>query len=349
MKVLYVQDLFPPETFGGGEIYSENIITALKKRGVKFEVVAGTKGRTRTTKYKGVTVHRVNFTPSRYFFNIRAIKKMEEVVQRFKPDIIHGNAMQAAIPASLIGDKYKIPSVINVHFYFQKYYREYYDPIRAGIFSKIEKYVMKHSYDKIISLDKYVYDNLKNNKINSILIEHPIDINRFKFRKKPNKFTVGTMMTMGPSKRNDLFIDFAKNHSSEYDFIACGNYNKEFKKKLLSAGIKSYGYIPHGKIHNFYNKMHVYFGHGMAAKEAMASGCVAILNENTERLRKYHIKELKHGAMLNGNHDVLINQLYSDKNFLMKHSVLSSAFIKKNYSNEIIIPKILNVYKELMK
>jgi len=348
MKVLYVQDLFPPETFGGGEIYSENIIAELRKKGVKFEVVAGTKGKSRTEKYKGITVHRVNFKPSRYLFNIRAIKKMEEVVEKFKPDIIHGNAMQAAIPASLIGDKYKIPSVVNVHFYFQKYYKDYYDPVRAKIFAKVEKYVMKHSYEKIIALDKYVYDNLKKNKIDSVLIEHPMNVKRFKPSKKPKEFTIGTMMTMGPSKRNDLFIDLVKKYGSEYKFITCGKYNQKFENKLKAAGIKSYGYISHDKMNKFYNSMHVYFGHGMGAKEAMSCSCVAILNEDTERLVKYHIKEISQNVMQKGDVISIINRLQYKK-YYNKLAKKSSTFIKNNYSNEIIIPKILKVYKELIK
>ena len=349
MKVLYVQDLFPPETFGGGEVYSENILTELKKKGIKFEVVAGTKYKTRTGKYKGIIVHRINWKPSRYLFNVKAIKKMEEVVEKFKPDIIHGNAMQSAIPVSLVGDKYEIPTVVNVHFYFQKYYKEYFDPVRAKIFAKVEKYVMNHSYEKIISLDKYVYDNLKKNKIKSVLIEHMINTKNLKPKKKPNKFTISTILTMGASKRNDIFINLAKKYEDKFNFIACGNYDKKIEIKLKNAGIQTYGYIQNQKLGNFLNKSHIYIGHGMAARDAMSCGVVAILNEDTERLRKYHTKELKAKIMLNGNHDKIINKLFDNKKTLQSLSKKSAQFIIKNYSSKIIIPKILKVYKELVK
>ncbi|MCD6477000.1 MAG: glycosyltransferase family 4 protein [Candidatus Aenigmarchaeota archaeon] len=347
MKILYVHELFPPEIIGGGEIYAENLLLALKKRGIDVFVITGTKKKTRLGKYKGIPVYRVNLFPSRYFFNLKSVPMIEKIVKKFKPDIIHGNAMQSAIPCYIVGKKYNIPIIINVHFFFQEYYRNYFDPVRSYMYSKIERFIMSFPYDKIISLDHYIYDNLKKIGIKSILIEHPINTKLFKPKKKPEKFTIGTAMTIGPSKRNDIFIKLAKKHK-EFEYIAVGFYNKKFKNKLEKIGIKAPGYLPREKMPEFYNKISVYFGHGMAAKEAMACGTPVILNENTERLRKYHYKELKAGLILTGSFDKLIKKL-QNKKYYNNLSKKCSLFIKNNYSEKIIIPKIIKEYKKLIK
>ena len=108
MKVLYVHEMYPPESVGGGETYSEMLVQQLKTHGIEVMVVAGTSGKTRTENRKGVKIYRVNTSPSRYMFNFKC-SAISKIIKDFKPDIIHTNAYNAAIPSSIAGKKNKIP------------------------------------------------------------------------------------------------------------------------------------------------------------------------------------------------------------------------------------------------
>jgi len=350
MKILYVHELFPPESVGGGETHAINMVRLLKRRGHKVYVVAGTKHKTRKETYKGIKVYRVNFRPSRYLFNITALRGIEKIVKEFKPDVIHTNAFHSAIPAYLVGKKHNIPVIVNVHFFFQQYYKEYFDPIRSVVFSKFERFVISYPYDAIIALDYYVYQNLKAIGKKSILIEHAIDTKRFKpKRKKHNYLVVGTQLTAGKTKRNDLFIELAKKLKKTYvRFYAVGTADKKMRKAFKKYGIVYHGRVPYDEMPEHYNHMDIYFGHGMGAKEAMACGCVAILNEKTKRLVQYHNNEIKQKVMLVGNPVNLINKLQK-RAYRKRMSIKSVKFVRKNYSSDKIIKRVEEVYKKVLK
>jgi glycosyltransferase involved in cell wall biosynthesis len=93
----------------------------------------------------------------------------------------------------------------------------------------------------------------------------------------------------------------------------------------------------------------VYFGQMVAAKEAMACGCATILNEPTERLLRFHEKEIKAGVMLYGDSEKIVEKLINDKEYYKKISKKSFEFIKENYDTPKILDKIIGVYKEVLK
>lgn len=349
MKVLYVHELYPPELVGGGEIYAENLVTELKKRKVDVMVISGTEGKTRTETRKGIKIKRIHFDTRRQF--MFKSKEIGKVIEQFKPDIIHSNAFTACIPAYKLAKKYKIPHVVNLHFLFLEEYFRYYNPLRAALFDFMERFILKYlkGVKRFIALSPEIYDNLikLGYKDRTVLINHPINTKIFKPGKKPKKFTIGSQVTLGPSKRIDLFIDLAKT-IKDVDFLAVGSITPELKKEFKAHGIKYMGRLPHDEMPKFYNKINVYFGHGMAAKEAMACGCVAILNEETPRLTAYHKRELASKVMLKGNPQCTIDELKEKKKYYNLQSKKSSRFIRDNYSSEIIIPKIINLYKRCM-
>ncbi|MBU3897256.1 MAG: glycosyltransferase family 4 protein [Nanoarchaeota archaeon] len=348
MKVLYIHELYPPELVGGGEIYAENLVGELHKRGINVMVLTGTKGPNMVEKKNGIIVQRLHFKTRREFmFKIKEIRK---VIRRFGPDIIHTNAFTACVPAYFAARKFKIPVVVNLHFLFLEEYFRYHPKYRAYAFKIMERNILKLPYNKIIALSYEIFCNLKRLglKNKSVLIEHPIDTKLFKPKAKPNKFTIGSQITLEPSKRLDLFIDLAK-RMKNVRFVAIGYCTKQMKAEFDKYGIKYMKRVPHNKMPKFYNNINVYFGHGMAAKEAMSSGCVSILNEATPRLLRYHYKELRAHTMLSGDPELIINKLMKNKKFYKSVSKKSINFIRKNYDTKIIIPKIINVYKELIK
>lgn len=348
MKVLYIHELYPPEIVGGGEIYAETLVTQLKKRGINVMVLTGTKGRTRTGIRNGIKVKRIHFNSRRDF--MFKTKEIEKVIEKFKPDIVHTNAFTACVPSYFAARKHGIPVVVNLHFLFQKEYFRYHPVHRAVFFTLMEKSILKLGYDKIIALSYEIFVNLKKMglKRRSVLIEHPINTKLFKPTKKPKQFTVGSSITIEPSKRLDLFIDLAKK-MRDVRFITYGAYTPEMKKEFDKCGIEYVGKIEHKDTAKQFKKMHVLFGHGLAAKDAMASGSVAILNEPTIRLLRYHRKELKAGVMLKGDPVKIIKKLMKNKSYYNRFSKKSAKFIRDNYSTDLIVPKIIKLYRKMIK
>ncbi|MDD5416748.1 MAG: glycosyltransferase family 4 protein [Candidatus Aenigmarchaeota archaeon] len=347
MKVLYIHDLYPPEIVGGGEFYAENLVTQLKKRGIEMMVLCGTKGRTRTETRNGVKVKRIHFNTRReLMFKVREMKK---AMKEFRPDVVHTNAFTVCAPSYFAARSLGIPVVVNLHFLFLDEYFRYHNMAKAYAFMNMEKAILKIPYDKIIALSYEIMHNLKELNLDkkSVLIEHAINTKIFKNKKKPKRFTIASYTTTEASKGFDIFLDLRKK-VKDADFIVYGKTTEEMRKELEKYNIKYYGIVPYPKLIKFLNNASVFFGHGLAAKDAMASGCPTILNESTPRLMNYHHKELKAGVMLHGDPVKIINKLKTDKKYYKNISKKSAEFIRKNYDTEIIIPKIINVYRELV-
>lgn len=354
MKILYVHELYPPEAVGGGETYVENLAKEMKKRKIDVTVLTGTGGKTKTEKVDGITVHRINFWPSRYFFNIKAYFAMKKIVKEFKPDIIHANTYHSAIPSSMISKKYKIPVILSLHNLFLKETYRYLNPVTATFFYLFERLMFVFPYTEIMALDYCTYDNSKkiSRSKNIILIPHPIDTSSLKMQKheKHKKIIVGTAVTMAKAKRNKAFLSLANNYknNSKIQFVAFGRYDDKMKRSLERSGIKSYGFIKDSEKSKYFNMIDVYIGQGMAAKEAMACGCITVLNESSERLLKYHKPEIEAGAMLINPEKIIVEMLIDNSKFdsIRKKA---SEFVKKNYSKETIMSKIINEYKKLIR
>ena len=109
MKVLFTHELFSPYIPGGGEVWVENVVSELVKRNIDVLVVAGAWEKTKLDVYKNIQVYRVNLSPTRYSFNLKAFFALKKMVKKFKPDIIHANTYHSGIPASIISRIFNIP------------------------------------------------------------------------------------------------------------------------------------------------------------------------------------------------------------------------------------------------
>ena len=343
MKVLFTKELFPPYIAGGGEIYGENIVRGLMRHGVKVQVVAGSWGKSKFENYEGIPVHRVNLWPMRYSFNVKGYLPLLNVAKKFKPDVIHSNAPQGVFPAFLVSRQLGIPHVVSVHFLFLEEYFKYFNPATASLFYALERSVFRIPYDKIIALDHWVYRNLcrLGLKKNSVVIQHPIDTRKFKpQRKKHEKIVIGTVGTFyGPTKGTNLIINTFEKLKEKYDveILVVGKCTNEQSRIFERIGAEVVGRVPHNETPKYYNKIDIFIGQGMSAKEAMACGCVTILNEPTLRLKLYHKPEIVAGAMLVGDHFRIIQNLLARPKQINKISKESARFVQENYRTDKII------------
>ncbi len=350
LKVLFTHELFPPYTVGGGEIYSETLVKELIKRGVDVTVAAGAWCENKYEIWEGIPVYRINLSPSRYLFNVKAYFALKKIIKEVKPDIVHATTYHAAMPACLVSHLYKKPIVLSILSLYLKEWFHHFNPIYSSFYYLFERSVFSFPYDKIIALDYAAYYNLcgLGLKKKSIVNEHHIDTGLFKPKdRKRNKFVVGASVTNVPTyKRNiNIFVSLAERLKKKYDleFLLVGMPDNS------QGDVKSVGQVPHNEMPKYFNKMNVFIGEGIAAREAMVCGCIAVLIEPTEWLIRFHKKEIEEGLMLYGDHEKIIERLLSNPDEFKSLSKRSVEFIRKTYPKEKIMSKIIDVYEELIK
>jgi len=355
MKVLFTHELFPPYVVGGGEIYCENIVKSLIKEEIDVMVVAGGWTKSKFEHYNKIPIYRVSLWPIRYSFNIKGFFALERLIKKFKPHILHANAPNSCVPASILSKFFRIPLVVSVHFLFAEEWYRYFNPFKSTLFYYLEKLVFKFHYNQLIALDRWVYYNLCKLGLQgkAVLIPHPIDTRKFKpKRKKLDTITIGTVTTLsGATKGADILLNIIKKIQAKFDVDFCivGPYSLKQKKAFEKVGIKLIGRIPHSQIHQYFNKIDVFIGHGMSAKEAIACGCFTLLNEPTKRLLLYHKDEIENGVMHVGNHVEIISKILRRPSLLRKNIKKQVQFIEENYSMNKIIKKLVALYRTLVE
>ncbi|MBI5469859.1 glycosyltransferase family 4 protein [Candidatus Kaiserbacteria bacterium] len=98
MRVVILQDDFPPNSFGGAGVVALNAAQELQKRGHDVLVITTVrKGNGGETSYQGVRVRTiVSHYPLRFqayvsLWNTPVVRKVERILQEFKPDVVHAH------------------------------------------------------------------------------------------------------------------------------------------------------------------------------------------------------------------------------------------------------------------
>jgi glycosyltransferase involved in cell wall biosynthesis len=354
LKVLFTHELFPPYIAGGGEIYSEILIKELVKRGIDVNVVAGAWCNDKFEIWENIPIYRVNLSPTRYSFNIKAYFALKRIVKKVKPDIIHANTYHAAIPAYLVSRFYKIPIVLSVLSLFLEDWFKYFNSFYSSFYYLFEKLIFSFPYDKIIALDYAGYYNLDRIglKKRTIMIPHPIETGIFvPKRENHNKIVIGTVGRLyGPTKRTDIFIKLVEEIRKKYDvkFLAVGKCDEDLKRILRDKGVDVVGEVPHEKIVDYLNKIDIFIGQGIAAKEAMACECITLLNESTPLLLNYHKPEIDADVMLTGDNIKIIKSILENPEHFKRITKKASKFVNDNYSIDKVIPKYIKLYEDVI-
>ncbi len=356
MKVLFTHELFPPFSVGGGEVYCETIVRELVKRGIDVTVVAGSWKESKFEYYEGIPIYRVNFLPSRYFFNVKAFPFLLKVIKKINPDIINAVTYHSAIPAYFASRFFNKPIVLSVLSLFLEEWFRYFSSIRAAIYYFFERLIFSMPYNRIIALDYGALYNLKRMGLEkkSIFIPHPINTSMFyQKRVKHTKPVVGTIAAnlSGPTKGTETFISVVEKIKNKYDvdFLVVGNCEKNLKEKFAKLGIEVIPKVPHEKVAEYLNKIDIFIGQGMVAREALACGCLTILNNPTPLLKRYHKPEIEAGIMFVGDPIKIVKQILEMPRKFNSIRQKSFRFIHKNYSTNAVIKKIIEVYEDLSK
>jgi len=99
MKILILQDDFPPVSFGGAGIATFNFTKELKKNGHNIVILTTTqyKGKDQVIEYDGLKIHKIyskfheRWRAYLSLYNPQTIKKARKIIAEFKPDVIYVN------------------------------------------------------------------------------------------------------------------------------------------------------------------------------------------------------------------------------------------------------------------
>ncbi len=135
LRVLKVIHGYPPYYMAGSEVYSYQLANELAKRGIEvglFTRVENPFIPNYSVDYaieKGVLIKRVNNTSSDYvltdkYLNKRIDEEFEDMLVRFKPDIVHiGHLSHLSTNIPLIAKKHNVPVVMTIHDFWMFCFR----------------------------------------------------------------------------------------------------------------------------------------------------------------------------------------------------------------------------------
>lgn len=345
-------------TVAYNEIWPLTLIGKIKeKSGLYFNIEKGL----RTYRYKNY-----NFIPKHpLMFNIfdkRMEKLYKEIVKKEgKVDIIHAqSSLWGGISASYIAKKYNIPLVITEHSSIKrgKYVRESYykrivdsyksaDAIIAvgnGLKNEIEELTNRRDIKVIGNLvDLSLFDirDIKDNKDEFIFFslaflegEKGVDtlIKSFsrKFKNKKARLIIG-----GDGSQREWLEGIAKSENIESQVTFVGALSREEVSKYMN---KCDAFVLASRYETF----------GVVYIEALASGkpvigtfnggAEGIINENVGILTEIDNVDKLSDAME-----------YIEKNYKKYNKESLRIYCTQKFSSNVIINKIINVYKEVMK
>ncbi len=345
-------------TVAYNEIWPLTLIGKIKeKSGLYFNIEKGL----RTYRYKNY-----NFIPKHpLMFNIfdkRMEKLYKEIVKKEgKVDIIHAqSSLWGGISASYIAKKYNIPLVITEHSSIKrgKYVRESYykrivdsyksaDAIIAvgnGLKNEIEELTNRRDIKVIGNLvDLSLFDirDIKDNKDEFIFFslaflegEKGFDtlIKSFsrKFKNKKARLIIG-----GDGSQREWLEGIAKSENIESQVTFVGALSREEVSKYMN---KCDAFVLASRYETF----------GVVYIEALASGkpvigtfnggAEGIINENVGILTEIDNVDKLSDAME-----------YIEKNYKKYNKESLRKYCTQKFSSNVIINKIINVYKEVMK
>jgi len=261
MKILFLQDDFPPYSFGGAGIVAFDLAKALQKKGHKVFVIT-------TTQIKNQEVEKEYFDLKIYqiysdyherwrayfsLYNPQTVKSVEEIIRKIKPDVIHAH---------------------NIHYYLSYYCLKIAKKYSKAVFLTAHdimsihygKWLPKNSQDlKISFFDKIKLAKKRYNPFRDIVIKYYLKY-------------VDKIFTVSDFLKNILDVNGIKNTTTIYNGIDVDNWreNPEVVKKFRET-------------HNLFNRRIIFF---IGRLSELKGGRVII------KAMKYIIKEIPSAVLL---------------------------------------------------
>lgn len=216
----------------GGQIYSAVYLTRYLKPDFETLLIGGQKDDSEDSSEfiaRDIGVEPIIIPEMRREINFRndyiAYNKIKDIINDFKPDIVHTHASKAGMLGRKAALSCNVP--ILVHTFHGHVFHSYFNVYKSKFFQKIEKNLAKKT-TKIIALSEQqkhelcdVYKIAPKNKVQVIPLgfdldkfQDNIDLKRKLFRKDynidENEVAIGIIGRLVPIKNHDLFLEAIK-------------------------------------------------------------------------------------------------------------------------------------------
>ena len=197
----------------------------------------------------------------------QAYRKVKELINRIKPDIVHTHAAKSGVIGRMAADACKVPVII--HTFHGHVFHSYFNKLTSATFIQIERYLAKRS-NGIIAISKTQKEELCNTykicpekKIN--IIPLGLDLDKFQlnyeekrlsFRHKffiaEDEIAIGIIGRIVPVKNHSLFVAIAAKVLDQsgmrlkFIIVGDGESRQQTEMELKQANI-DYAYYPEDK------------------------------------------------------------------------------------------------------
>ena len=273
------------------------------------------------------------------------------------PDIVHAHIVLYAYNTLFLKTEYNLPFVITEHW----------TQMNTGNVSKeIEEMSIAYRYaDRVICVSRALADSLKNNfQINSIVIHNMVSDSFFKSARIPSNDNQFSFIAIGAFRKNkgfDILIDaFAKGRFPEnvcLNIVGDGEERELVESKIrtyqLSNQVKLLGtktpdevneLLCHSDCFVLSSRLETF---AIVVIEAMSKGLpvIATRSGGPETFRRP-----EHGLLVDKES---VEQLSDAMKYMIRHnsdydSVSIRKFCHSNFSQDIIVDKIIEVYNNVI-
>lgn len=154
MKILFLQDDFPPRSFGGAGISAFDFAKAIERLGQDVSVITavGNKSEERQGEYCGLKIFRIYSNYHRRWraylslYNPQTVKKVRNIINDVKPDVVHARNIHYHLSyhclkiAKQSGAKVFFTAHDAMVFHYDKFV-EFIDPCEVGCVKKFNYHV----------------------------------------------------------------------------------------------------------------------------------------------------------------------------------------------------------------
>lgn len=189
-----------------------------------------------------------------------AYNEVRELIQKFKPDIVHTHAAKAGVIGRLAADAAKVPVIL--HTFHGHVFHSYFSKLQSDSFIMIERYLAKKSSGIIAISESQKKDLAETYKIcepeKIEIIPLGLDIDKFiaasdhkraafrsKFLIEPDEIVIGIIGRIVPVKNHKLFVEIAAKlltltkKKIRFFVIGDGDLQADTAQEFTKAGISN--------------------------------------------------------------------------------------------------------------
>src|SRR3989344_498439 len=349
LKILLVQEFFPPDVIGGGERLFLKLATLLKEQGHEVKVLCT--GNPSEKSYAVIKTIRIPL--NRYLMNLffpLIVWHASDV------DLIQTASGNMTFPSWMAGKILRKPVVCYIHHIAGKNWKYIRGPLLGPIFKFMEKLFLARSYDAIIFQNKHSESIGRSIGIETSrmrMVTPGIDYKEFDSNTKKENFVlfVGSLMmnkSLANVKGLNYLLDAAKKlQKIKFVIVGGGEYLEELKQKSPN-NVEFTGPLIGKPLRNLFKKASIFClpslaeGFGLTILEAMASGC-AIVSTIDVGQKGYLIKPEDTEEIVRG-----INYYFNNPKIASSHGKKNKE-LAKSFTWHRFINSFSRIYEVLTK